>query len=332
MTMASAARRISARSGVTSPMMRTARPGPGKGWRHTISSGSPSSSPTARTSSLNSGRRGSTSAKAMSSGSPPTLWCDLMVAASPRARLDDVGVQRALHEEAGVLDVGGHLFEDADEGLPDGLALGFGIGDALEHAEEPVGRLDVDQVHVELAPERLLHLVGLARAHEPGVDEHTGELVADGPVHEGGRHGRVDPARQGAQHAGVGDLGPHRLDRGLDDVGVGPQRDGPRTRRRGSARAAPGPARCGPPRDGTAPRRCGVRASLSAATGASGVEALATKPAGTSVMESAWLIHTSAGPWGGQSANSGERGAAGERWCARTRRARCGPRCRRAAG
>ena len=47
-------------------------------------------------------------------------------------------------------------------------------------------------------------------------------------------------------------------------------------------------------------------ASLSTATGASGVDALATKPAGTSVMESAWLIHTSAGPWGGQSANRGE--------------------------
>ena len=46
--------------------------------------------------------------------------------------------------------------------------------------------------------------------------------------------------------------------------------------------------------------------SLSAATGASGVDALATNPAGTPVMESAWLIHTSAGPRGGQSANNGE--------------------------
>ena len=81
-TIASAARRISARSGVTSPMMRTASPGPGKGWRQTISSGRPSSSPTARTSSLNNCRSGSTSSKAMSSGSPPTLWWDLMLAAS----------------------------------------------------------------------------------------------------------------------------------------------------------------------------------------------------------------------------------------------------------
>ena len=80
---------------------------------------------------------------------------------------------------------------------------------------------------MELAPERLLHLVGLAGAHEAGVDEHTGELVADGPVHEGGRHRRVHPARQGAQDAGVGDLGAHRLDRGFDDVGVRPQGTGP---------------------------------------------------------------------------------------------------------
>ena len=149
-----------------------------------------------------------------------------MVAASPRARLDDVGIQRALHEKASVLDIGRHLFEDADERLPDGLALGFGIGDTGQKGEEPIGRFDVDQVHVELAPKRLLDLVGLAGAHEARVDEHTRELVADGPVHEGGGHGRVHPARQGTQDAGVGDLGAHRLDRRLDDVGVRPQRTG----------------------------------------------------------------------------------------------------------
>ena len=52
---------------------------PGNGWRHTISSGRPSSSPTRRTSSLNRARSGSTSSKVMSSGRPPTLWWVLMV-------------------------------------------------------------------------------------------------------------------------------------------------------------------------------------------------------------------------------------------------------------
>ena len=53
MTIQSASRRVSSRSAVTSPMIRIARPGPGNGWRWTIASGSPSSAPTARTSSLN---------------------------------------------------------------------------------------------------------------------------------------------------------------------------------------------------------------------------------------------------------------------------------------
>ena len=37
--------------------------------------------PTWRTSSLNSVRSGSTSSNSRSSGRPPTLWCDLIVAA-----------------------------------------------------------------------------------------------------------------------------------------------------------------------------------------------------------------------------------------------------------
>ena len=60
--------------------MRIPRPGPGKGWRQTISSGSPSSKPTWRTSSLNRVRSGSTSVNFKSSGRPPTLWCDLILA------------------------------------------------------------------------------------------------------------------------------------------------------------------------------------------------------------------------------------------------------------
>ena len=65
---------------MTSPTILIARPGPGNGCRHTICGGSPSSRPISRTSSLNSARSGSTSSNARSSGSPPTLWWDLMLA------------------------------------------------------------------------------------------------------------------------------------------------------------------------------------------------------------------------------------------------------------
>ncbi|MDB4880751.1 MAG: hypothetical protein JWL60_2197 [Gemmatimonadetes bacterium] len=60
-----------------------ARPGPGKGWRPTISSGRPSSRPTLRTSSLNSSRSGSMSANCIPGFSPPTLWCVLIVTDAP---------------------------------------------------------------------------------------------------------------------------------------------------------------------------------------------------------------------------------------------------------
>ena len=105
------------------------------------------------------------------------------------ARLDDVGIQGALYEEAGVLEVDGDLFEDADEGLADDLALALGIGDVVQRLEETVARLDVHEVDGKLFAERLLDLLGLTEAQQSGVDEHARELVADRLVHERGRNG-----------------------------------------------------------------------------------------------------------------------------------------------
>ena len=56
------------------------------------------------------------------------------------ARLDDVGIQRALHEEARVLRRPRGVFEHADEQLADRLALLLGIDDAGEALEEAVAR------------------------------------------------------------------------------------------------------------------------------------------------------------------------------------------------
>ena len=91
--------------GVTSPMIRTPSPGPGNGWRHTISSGRPSSCAEPAHLVLEQvAQRLDQLAGVMSSGRPPTLWWLLITAAVPSAppRLDEVGVQRALHEELGL--------------------------------------------------------------------------------------------------------------------------------------------------------------------------------------------------------------------------------------
>ena len=52
------------------------------------------------------------------------------------ARLDHVRVERALDQEAGVLELGGLLLEDPDELLADDLALALGLVDPVEPVEE----------------------------------------------------------------------------------------------------------------------------------------------------------------------------------------------------
>ena len=189
--------------------MRIPRPGPGNGWRHTIASGSPSSRPTRRTSSLNSVRSGSTSVELQVVGQAADVVVALDVGgAGAAAGLDDVGVEGALHEEVDGLAVGpgvghhatGGLLEHPDELAPDRLALLLGIGDAGEGGEEALLGLDHVQRHAGGVHEVALDLLGLAGAEQAVVDEHAREAVADGPLHEGGGHRRVDPAGEPAQH------------------------------------------------------------------------------------------------------------------------------------
>ena len=64
----------------------------------------------------------------------------------------------------------------------------------------------VDELDALVALEGLDHLLALALAHQPGVDEHARELRADGPVHERGGHRRVDPAGEAADGPARADL------------------------------------------------------------------------------------------------------------------------------
>ena len=101
---------------VTSPMMRTARPGPGNGCRCDDVLGQAEHAPSSRTSSLNSARSGSISASSIVSGKPPTLWCDLILCPAllpRRLRLDDVGIERALHQILHAGNLRRFFFEDA---------------------------------------------------------------------------------------------------------------------------------------------------------------------------------------------------------------------------
>ncbi len=176
------------------------------------------------------------------------------------ARLDHVGVERPLHEPADVAEPPRLLLEDADELAADDLPLLLRLLDAVEQLEEPLLRLHVDERDVEVLAERLDHLLGLVLAQQAVVDEDAGELLADRLVHEQRRDGRVDAARQRAEHALVPDLRADARDLLLDHGGRRPARAARRRRGRGSSSARPSRAACGRPRDGTGRRTGRARA------------------------------------------------------------------------
>ena len=87
-----------------------------------------------------------------------------------------------------------------------------------ERVQEPLARVDDLELHAGRGDEVLLDLLGLARAQQPVVDEHAGQLAADGLLHERRGDGGVDAAGQPADHAGVADLRADLLDLLGDDV------------------------------------------------------------------------------------------------------------------
>ena len=75
---------------------------------------------------------------------------------------DHVGIERALGEEVGAADLLRLGLEHVDEVCADELALGLGVGDAGEPAEEVRARVDVDQRDVVAVAEQRDDLLGLA--------------------------------------------------------------------------------------------------------------------------------------------------------------------------
>src|SRR5438094_1881131 len=118
--------------------------------------------------------------------------------AAHRDRLDDVGVEGPLRQEADVGDLPRLLLEHLDEGPPDDPPLLLRLLDAAQVLEEARRRVDVAHVELHAVPADAEHLLDLAGAQEPVVDEDAGQAVADRPVHERRGHRRVDAAREGA--------------------------------------------------------------------------------------------------------------------------------------
>src|SRR5579863_2367901 len=96
-----------------------------------------------------------------------------------RDRFDDVGIERALAEEARAADGRGVLFEDVDEGVADDAALLFGIDDAGEALEEEIGGLGDAQGDAEAGGESRLDAIAFARAQQAVIDKDAAQAIAD---------------------------------------------------------------------------------------------------------------------------------------------------------
>jgi hypothetical protein len=173
---------------VTSPTMRIPRPGPGNGWRPTISSGQAELGADGAHLVLEQGAQRLDELELQVLRQPAHVVVALDVGCVPvaAAGFDDVRVQGALHEELDLFAV--------RCGVGDDRALG--LSKARMNSRPMILRLVSGSLTpasaVWNAPARrprrgsrrwrhevLLDLLGLAFAQQPVVDEDTGELVAD---------------------------------------------------------------------------------------------------------------------------------------------------------
>ena len=134
--------------------------------------------------------------------------------AGAAARLHHVRVQRALDQELAGLavlaglggDLPGRALERADELPADDLALALRVGHPGQRGQERLGLVRHHEPDPGGGHEVLLHLLRLALAQQPVIDEHAGQPVANGALHERGGDRGVHPAGQPADRAAVADL------------------------------------------------------------------------------------------------------------------------------
>ena len=154
---------------VTSPRIRTARPGPGKGWRSRISAGMPRSRPMRRTSSLKRSRSGSISFSFIvgRQAADVVVALDGLRRALDRGRLDHIGIERALHQPGDrrilAADVPGcaraSSSKTAMNSLPMILRFGLRVGDARQPLDRKRSLASTaTRLQAQLVAHVLLHL------------------------------------------------------------------------------------------------------------------------------------------------------------------------------
>ena len=268
---------------VTSPRQRTARPGPGNGWRQSMWRGRPSSAPERAHLVLEQLAQRLDELEVHLLGQA----ADVVVALDGRRRplerdaLDHVRVQRALREELARSSICLGLFlEDLDELAADDLALLLGVGDARERVEEPLAGVDDAQVGLEGVAEQRLDLPASPSRSRP-LSTKMQVRRRRSPSDQRRRDRRIDAAREAAEARARRRRparGPPRSPRRRTTAIVQSARR--RRSRTGSSRGSRRRAACARPRGGTARPRILRAGVATAAAGQFSLSPIRAKPAG----------------------------------------------------
>jgi hypothetical protein len=132
--------------------------------------------------------------------------------------LDHVRVNRPLRQPLYVPKLCRLLVENLDEHSSDDLAFRFRIRLPGKRFEKTPLRIDANHAHTHVLRESGHHLIGLAEAQQPMIDEHTGELGADGAMQERRQHRGIDSSGEPQQHPVGTHLPANTRHAVLDDV------------------------------------------------------------------------------------------------------------------
>lgn len=113
-----------------------------------------------------------------------------------KAAFNDIGINGPLHQVIDLTEFTRLFFKDADKFLANDLTFALGICHAFKPAQEPVGRVQPDQVHCKLVFKHLFNKICLILAQQAVVNKNTGELVPHRAVHKRSAHGGVHAARK----------------------------------------------------------------------------------------------------------------------------------------
>ena len=127
------------------------------------------------------------------------------VSSSPT--FDDVGIECALSKKVRTFNLGGLIRKTVDEGAADTAAFFLRVSHAGKHVKKPILSWYDMQVCLEVVSEFLNDGSRLVFPEQAIVDQDAGELIANCPADESGHNGRINAAREAANHPAL----PHSL-------------------------------------------------------------------------------------------------------------------------